>query len=566
MKTYEGFFGALFCKCNMLSSLPNLCKDLWKFPVSRAQGWQQMETRRGLKDLWNFPISTQSGRKVDPVQSLPPVVHKPKLTSLSFKVDVKVKTSASVIWRAVEVEVADELYPTWKASKRLKASVTELQSRSLMDAPLLQVQHAEQSSCKDLWKFPVSRARGWQQMEMRRGLKDLWNFPISAQSGRKVDPVQSLPPVVHKPKLTSLSFKVDVKDLVDQNNLSSSSPWQDISTWNRRPELRKAKEVSDDSLVCGACHPGLLVGQQDSFFLNDIWSPTLVAGDSLEEVRGESTSSYHQVNGSAQQSDVQIGCRTILARCKKRFSLMNYKRQGGQAVQSGQPARVKDGRFVLKATPKEGLKVVLFSGGGIMWRNMHASLPGMDLLGTQHKFIQQVLTGEKMALLHPFASQLLVTGMLLEEAEPSELILASISHGGNSCHAVTANIERATGEPVRGVVMWDFITPAFKEIGIDGVSPDTYDGKMMERGLPLSRLPFLTSHVPNYRCRSSSIQIPSAWGRGEELLQILERESYDASLGLYFERHKTHKVHAGHMDFDMESAWDILRLIMTVPG
>lgn len=29
---------------------------------------------------------------------------------------------------------------------------------------------------------------------------------------------------------------------------------------------------------------------------------------------------------------------------------------------------------------------------------------------------------------------------------------------------------------------------------------------------------------------------------GEELLQVLERESYDASLGLYFERHKTHKV------------------------
>ena len=33
---------------------------------------------------------------------------------------------------------------------------------------------------------------------------------------------------------------------------------------------------------------------------------------------------------------------------------MNYKRQGGQAVQSGQPARAKDGHFVLKATPKEG--------------------------------------------------------------------------------------------------------------------------------------------------------------------------------------------------------------------
>ena len=33
---------------------------------------------------------------------------------------------------------------------------------------------------------------------------------------------------------------------------------------------------------------------------------------------------------------------------------MNYKRQGGQAVQSGQPARVKDGRFVVKATPKKG--------------------------------------------------------------------------------------------------------------------------------------------------------------------------------------------------------------------
>eukprot|EP00434_Breviolum_minutum_P011462 symbB.v1.2.010107.t2/scaffold654.1/size209194/3 len=387
-------------------------------------------------------------------------------------------------------------------------------------------------------------------METRRGLKDLWNFSISTQSGRKVDPVQSLPPLLHKPKLTSLRFKADVKDLVDQNNLSSSSPWQDVSTWIRRPELRKAKEVSDDSLVCGACHPGLLVGQQDS----------------LEEVRGESPSNYHQVNGSAQQSDVQIGRRTILARCKKRFSLMNYKRTGGQAFQSGRPARAKDGRFVLKATAKEGLKVVLFSGAAILWRNMDASLPGMDLLGTQHKFIQQLLAGEKMALLHPFASQLLATGMLLEEAKPSELILASISHGGNSCHAVTSNIERATGEPVRGVVMFDFLSPAFKDLGNHDMLPDTFDERMMIKGMPLSMLPFLTSHVPNYRCRSSSIQIPSAWGTGEELLQILERESYDASLGLYFERHKTHKVHAGHMSFDMESTWDILRLIMSVPG
>jgi len=245
---------------------------------------------------------------------------------------------------------------------------------------------------------------------------------------------------------------------------------------------------------------------------------------------------------------------------------MNYKRQGGQAVQSGQPARAKDGRFVLKARPKEGLKVVLFSGIIILRRNMDASLPGMDLLGRQHEFIQQLLTGEKMALPHPFASQLLATGMLLEEAEPSELILASISHGGNSCHAVTSNIERATGEPVRGVVMWDFLSPAFKEVGIDDLNPDTYDEKMLFKRMPLSTNPFVMSHVPNYRCRSSSIQIPSAWGTGEELLQILERESTDASLGLYYERHKTHKVHLGHMDFGMESAWDILQLIMSVPG
>ena len=32
----------------------------------------------------------------------------------------------------------------------------------------------------------------------------------------QVDPVQSLPPVVHKPKLTSLSFKVDVKAPLDK--------------------------------------------------------------------------------------------------------------------------------------------------------------------------------------------------------------------------------------------------------------------------------------------------------------------------------------------------------------
>ena len=32
----------------------------------------------------------------------------------------------------------------------------------------------------------------------------------------QVDPVQSLPPLVHKPKLTSLSFKVDVKAPLDK--------------------------------------------------------------------------------------------------------------------------------------------------------------------------------------------------------------------------------------------------------------------------------------------------------------------------------------------------------------
>ncbi len=44
----------------------------------------------------------------------------------------------------------------------------------------------------------------------------------------------------------------------------------------------------------------------------------------------------------------------------------------------------------------------------------------MDLLGRQHKFIQPLLMGEKMALLHPFLSPLLATGMLLEDAKPSE--------------------------------------------------------------------------------------------------------------------------------------------------
>ena len=60
---------------------------------------------------------------------------------------------------------------------------------------------------------------------------------------------------------------------------------------------------------------------------------------------------------------------------------------------------------------------------GVSNNQSHAKMqnwPRMDLLGTQHKFIQQLLAGEKMALLHPFASQLLATGMLLEEAKPSE--------------------------------------------------------------------------------------------------------------------------------------------------
>lgn len=39
------------------------------------------------------------------------------------------------------------------------------------------------------------------------------------------------------------------------------------------------------------------------------------------------------------------------------------------------------------------------------------------------------------------------------------LVVLTLSYGGNSGYRLASNIERATGRTVRGVVMWDFITP-----------------------------------------------------------------------------------------------------------
>lgn len=51
---------------------------------------------------------------------------------------------------------------------------------------------------------------------------------------------------------------------------------------------------------------------------------------------------------------------------------MNYKRTGGQAAQSGRPARAKDGRFVLKATAKEGsLDAHYYQGCEISYARLH---------------------------------------------------------------------------------------------------------------------------------------------------------------------------------------------------
>ena len=79
-------------------------------------------------------------------------------------------------------------------------------------------------------------------------------FRQVAASGRKWPP---FPISNSTPNATPLLYLEDAATAARPKNAGTKNQWRLTP-----PHFSQAKEVSDGSLVCGACHPGLLVGQQ----------------------------------------------------------------------------------------------------------------------------------------------------------------------------------------------------------------------------------------------------------------------------------------------------------------
>lgn len=148
------------------------------------------------------------------------------------------------------------------------------------------------------------------------------------------------------------------------------------------------------------------------------------------------------------------------------------------------------------------------------------TLAGMDLAGWPHDSFSQIDLGHKLALQNPFESVLIETGAVLQECEPEELVVLTLSYGGNSGYRLASNIERATGRTVRGVVMWDFITPFGR--GLQG--PPLFETPAFKTGdmKGIETYAQLATASPDFRCSCEHpIQMATGYKTGEMAIDLL---------------------------------------------
>ncbi|CAJ1374084.1 unnamed protein product [Effrenium voratum] len=151
--------------------------------------------------------------------------------------------------------------------------------------------------------------------------------------------------------------------------------------------------------------------------------------------------------------------RTVLAAGKRRFPLP--KRRGppprGPAPRpAARPPRLRGPRQ--RGRPG-GCKVLIVGGLGFRKRKDETVLKTVTMSGLENTVIQPLCAGERLGFPNRFASMMLMGGRYLDQMDFDDLVLLSLSFGGESVMKVAEHMERSS-RPARGVVLWDWMSPA----------------------------------------------------------------------------------------------------------
>ncbi|CAJ1432857.1 unnamed protein product, partial [Effrenium voratum] len=254
--------------------------------------------------------------------------------------------------------------------------------------------------------------------------------------------------------------------------------------------------------------------------------------------------------------------RTVLAAGKRRFPLP--KRRGppprGPAPRpAARPPRLRGPRQ--RGRPG-GCKVLIVGGLGFRKRKDETVLKTVTMSGLENTVIQPLCAGERLGFPNRFASMMLMGGRYLDQMDFDDLVLLSLSFGGESVMKVAEHMERSS-RPARGVVLWDWMSPA----PTIHAGYNRFDEQILRAAQEdPRRTDFL--HLWNM-AESCSLRLKSAFFlhavqvENEEQVDFIEEECAQRSaLAIRFQ-----DLRSAHLDEDHTShlprGWDIARAILS---
>jgi len=334
-------------------------------------------------------------------------------------------------------------------------------------------------------------------------------------------------------------------------------------SWSRR---FKALDSDSDCQLCGP--PVSHCARHDPLHLNDVWTP-LKHAESAETSESLSCHGLPMGTGLAmedvrkEQVELRKGCRLLTVQSKERYPL---SAGGSTARRTSRTQPTKRRKEVLcDVTEKTGeskraVKVVGF-GGAVHTGNTRLPFAGMDLAGLPNDGLNQLDLGSKLALQNPMESVLIQKGAMLQDCEPEELVVLTLSYGGNTAYRLASSIERATGRAVRGVVMWDFMAPFGRLVQGPPVFESVYRTASMKDMENFSQTAVAS---PAFRCSCEHpIQMMTGSKTGELAMDLMiDRQRAESAIKVMYKKLQIQKVEECHFGYE-RSNWDMLRLILS---
>ncbi|CAK9039195.1 unnamed protein product [Durusdinium trenchii] len=310
--------------------------------------------------------------------------------------------------------------------------------------------------------------------------------------------------------------------------------------------------VGADQPVCEAV--GAVSAAQALAALNDTWQPPPVK-DSPEAPRLEwrPVEQIRSIRVRSNVGDARRRRRT-LRDGRKRYSLGAEPRPAARAAHdpSSSVRRVnwREKAKELKLAKKRGqLTFALFGGGGYFEKKRRMSfdcaesgtLPWVEAV-YPHLGLSTPCAGEQMAMVSPFASQLVATGPILEEGTEITSALRAMwarwssspfPTGGHIGLNLAMSLERVC-RPIRAVVLFDFISDL-----ITLYLPEGLD--ILVAGSITQPLP-----TPFFQSEHHILQVGTCYWPEEARVDPLQnRSSVAANLQLYSRRDATRVSYAG---------------------